>query len=132
MYIKPKLRCPTKKSIEKLSVILSVPNTPQMQDWEWEIADSKKLNDYISIYNKDHMTNDDRFTIMETILQAVECRIIDNGVPPRSWIKIKKILEKNKELHKDSIYYWSDIEWSLHRNASFKVSRYLRDINIGK
>lgn len=52
MRVKPKFRCTTGKSIDKLAEILSVPNTPDMQDWEWVIAEPYRINEYINLYKK--------------------------------------------------------------------------------
>jgi hypothetical protein len=45
---------------------------PHMQDWEWEVADSERINEFPSAYESGELSDDERFTLMETILQSFE------------------------------------------------------------
>jgi hypothetical protein len=111
MRREPKFRSVTRKSITKLSYIFKVQDSEFMQDWEWVIADHRRINEYIQLYLKMHMTDDDRFGIMETIIQSVEDLYSRNGFPPKQWSIVKKLLKRNKELHQYTVFYWSCLDW---------------------
>jgi len=111
MRRRPKFRCATKKSITKLASILGVSHTPDMQDWEWEIADPQRLREYIELYSKPHMNEDDRFTIMETMIQSIDDLFVRNRIPPKCWTRVQKLITSNPKLHQCSVLYWSSLDF---------------------
>jgi hypothetical protein len=97
-----------------------------MQDWEWEIADSARINDYICLYMKSHMNDDDRITLMETIIQSTEYLYSLNGFPPKQWRQVKLLLTANSKIHHYTIFYWSKLDgftpfydcWSISKEMN--------------
>jgi hypothetical protein len=97
-----------------------------MQDWEWEIADSARINDYICLYMKSHMNDDDRITLMETIIQSTEDLYSLNGFPPKQWRQVKLLLTANSKIHHYTIFYWSNLDgftpfydcWSISKEMN--------------
>lgn len=62
------------------------------------------------------MSDDDKFSLMETIIAALDEKLWEtNGVPPRAWKEIKKRLLNNKELHRYTIMYWSEMYFGYYR-----------------
>jgi hypothetical protein len=95
-----------------------------MQDWEWEIADTARLDEYLTAYKDGGLSDDERFTLMETIIQAFE----DLPVPldaDHRWAQILAALDRYIDLHAYTVWYWSDLEDELG-DESWRVSPYLR------
>ncbi|MCP5384447.1 MAG: hypothetical protein H6913_07510 [Altererythrobacter sp.] len=43
-----------------------------MQDWEFEVADANRIDEFLSAYQSQELTDDERFTLMEMIIQSFE------------------------------------------------------------
>ena len=119
-------RFPTADAIASLADRLGVPNDPSMQDWEWQIADPQRIDDYLSIYRSGELTDDERFTLMETILQSFEGLDADFGSDTR-WITVLDLLERNIQLHAYSIWHWADLD-NDEFSECWRVSQYMRII----
>jgi hypothetical protein len=65
-------RYPTRKAIDSLAARFDLPYTPFMQDWEWEVADSDRIDEFVAGYHSGELNEDERFTLMETIIQSFE------------------------------------------------------------
>lgn len=119
-------RFPTARAIASLAARFDVPNGPHMQDWEWEIADSNRLDEYLTAYKSGELTDDERFTLMETIMQAFEDLPASLDSEPR-WEETLMILDSNIDLHAYTVWYWSDLEDELGEE-SWRVTPYLRKL----
>jgi len=119
-------RFPTAAAIAAMASRFNVPHDPDMQDWEWKVADSTRLDEYLAAYRCGSLTDDDRFTLMETIIQAFE----DHPDPLHAnslWHKTLLLLDTGIDLHAYSVWYWSDLEDELG-DESWRVTPYLRKL----
>ena len=119
-------RFPTAEAISSLANRFELPNAPQMQDWEWEVADSKRIDEFLDTYLCGELTDDERFTLMEMIIQSFEELDSLMTVHPR-WTEFLKELRQNIDLHVYSVWYWSDLENELGEEA-WQVTPYFRKI----
>lgn len=90
----PKFRCPTKKAIKSLATRFGFRYSDNMQDWEWEVADYAQIDKIIETYKCNKLSDDERFTLMETIIQSME----DLGLALKfneKWSKVLINLIKN-------------------------------------
>ena len=117
-------RFPTLQSIVSLAERLNVTWHPSMQDWEWEIADSSRLDEYLALYQGGRLTGDERFTLMETIVQAFERLPAELESDPR-WHETLNLLDAKVDLHAYTIWYWSDLEDELGEEG-WRVTPFLR------
>ena len=95
------------------------PNTLEMQDWEWEVADSQRIGEFLSVYESGELTEDEQFILMETILQSFE----NLESPPQAnkhWQQVLDKLDKNVELHIYTLWYWA--------RGNFDISPLLRPL----
>ena len=78
-----------------------------MQDWEYEISDSKRLAEFITEYDKPDLTCKEKESLMEIILNSANELLISNNQPEfNKYIsEIKFRLSSNKELHRETINY---------------------------
>ncbi len=119
-------RYPTAEAIANLAVRFNVPNHPEMQDWEWEVADSSRLDEYLAVYNSGELTDDERFTLMETIIQAFENAPGELDAHPH-WGATLSILGVNFDLHAYTVWYWSG-QGHVRGEGEWRVSQPLRSI----
>lgn len=119
-------RFPTAEAMASLAARFNVPNESHMQDWEWEVADSNRIDEYLSAYKSDELSDDERFTLMETIIQAFEDLPVSLNSDHR-WTETLQLLDSNIELHAYTVWYWSDLEDELG-DESWRVTPFLRRV----
>jgi hypothetical protein len=54
-----------------------------MQDWPWEVADAERLDEFLAAYEGGNLSEDERFTLMEVILQSFEDLAASTGFDAR-------------------------------------------------
>jgi hypothetical protein len=124
--IEPEFRCPTKSAIDKLAEMFSLPNTPYMQDWEWEVADANRIEEFIKVYKNSSLTDDEKFTLMEIIIQSFEdtkTELHTNSL----WQTTLNLLKKNYKLHAYTVWYWSSFE-NGSINDAWRVAPFMREL----
>lgn len=83
-----------------------------MQDWEYEVGDARRLDDFIAAYQSGDLDEDERFTLMAMILASLD----DLGEAASAdvrWDTVRGLLEANIALHAYSIWYWASAESAL-------------------
>jgi hypothetical protein len=99
----------TKDSMENLAARFQLPYDISNQDWPWEVSDSTRLNEFIISYKNDDLTDDEKFTLMDLILQSFEDLESIEDLPKNSqWIEVCEFLNQNIELHIYTVWYWAD------------------------
>ena len=63
-------RFPTRTAIASLATRFGLPNTLEMQDWEWEVADYERIDEFLDTYETEDVTEDELFVLMEMLLQS--------------------------------------------------------------
>lgn len=119
-------RFPTAEAINSLAHRFQLPYTSQMQDWEWEVADPERIDEFLDAYISGELTDDEKFTLMETIIQSFEELASPITVHPR-WAEVIKELRQNIDLHIYSVLYWSDLEHELDEEP-WQITPYFREI----
>lgn len=119
-------RFPTAKAITSLAERFGLPNADLMQDWEWEVADPLRKDEFFHAYMHGGLSDDERFTIMETIIQSFE----EDDVAlesNRQWERVLTAIEDNLDLHIYTVWYWSDLE-NENIDDIWRVTPFLREI----
>lgn len=118
---------PSKNSIERLSKALHLRSVSNyMQDWEYEVADSKRLSEFISYYEQNSLNSNEKVTLMTLILASYDNYIKAFGEDVDYSKKIKQFLTYDMELFKNIIEYWSCDEEDLE--DCFAVTPLIRQI----
>jgi hypothetical protein len=97
-----------------------------MQDWEWEVADAARIDEFLAAYMSGELGEDERFTIMETILQSFEESELDLSSDAR-WKEVLAALEARIDLHAYSVWYWSCLDFEDSHDW-FRSTPHLRQI----
>ena len=125
-FLEPEIRHPTRDAIEKLALLFDLPNNDGMQDWEWEVADSERIDEFLEVYSMDSITDDERFVLLEMLLQSFEDSEIDIENDIR-WQSLLELINKYFKIHSYTIWYWScfDTPEVEHR---WRISKYMRNV----
>ena len=122
----PQPRYPTRQAIDSLAKRFGLENRPGMQDWEWEVADEARIDEFLAAYESGALTDDERFTLMETILQSFEQ--LPNSVDEDPRLpRLLALLGQNVPLHRHTIWHWCAYQVG-DLDEAFQVSPYMRTL----
>ncbi len=76
-----------------------------MQDWEWEVADSARLVEFLAAYSNPVLSAEERFSLMEILIQCVE-----DAKSLSAWSEIEPLVHASSILHASTIEYRSCLE----------------------
>jgi len=113
---------PNQLSRKNLAHKLNLHFDENMQDWEYEIADYKRLNDFLNEYEKATTTDSEKQSLMEIIIDSLNDLLLDEDkITFNQYINQTLLLLKtHKALHSGSLSYWV--------NGSFAISEILKVI----
>ena len=102
-------RFPTSDAREKLAARFDFPNEPKMQDWQWEVADHERIDEFLKAYKNGELSDDERYILMETILESFGG---SGEIEPPSlrWQETLGLIENNIELHIYTVCYWACLD----------------------
>ena len=109
-----------------LAVRLGLPFHSQMQDWDWEVADQKRFEEFIEVYRSGDISDSERHSLMEILIQCVE----DMGSGLRfdsAWGSIEPLLVARSCIHRSTVEYWACLE-GTEPDMQFQVSRNMRKV----
>ncbi|MDQ0059992.1 hypothetical protein [Paenibacillus harenae] len=117
-----------KEAIESLNKRLILPALdPYSQDWEYELADSSKLNEFITYYEKSTLTIDEKFALMALIISSFDDSLSEGKLSDHTRDTIKYLLIKDIEIHRNKIKYWAREEEDELEDC-FAVTPLMREI----
>jgi hypothetical protein len=122
------LRYPTRAAIDSLAKRFSLPNEPYMQDWEYEVADSMRLPEFLQALEREPFTDDERFTLSETVMECFEHLAAMGQEVEHSdgWKRFVALLRGRPELHARTLCYWSALDSELP--DAFRLSSLVRKL----
>ncbi|VTU01144.1 Uncharacterized protein OS=Rhodopirellula baltica SWK14 GN=RBSWK_06258 PE=4 SV=1 [Gemmataceae bacterium] len=102
----------TRAGQDALAARLGLTIDPYSQDWEWEIAQPEKFDEWLAVFRTAPLSDDERFSLMETLIQCVEDMVLSSGPPAEvealsQWQAVAALLQERPRLHASSIAYWS-------------------------
>lgn len=101
----PLVRHPTAEAIAALAARFGLPNHPGMQDWEYEVSDPARVDEFLAAYKLLELSEDERFVLMATIIDSFE-ELLDAGPDPR-WSEVLRLLEADFTTHVSTVHYWA-------------------------
>ncbi|HAS47169.1 MAG TPA: hypothetical protein DCS93_42190 [Microscillaceae bacterium] len=121
----PPPRYGTAAAIEVLAAILDLPNDGLMQDWSYEVADSSQVDAYLLLY-KQLTDEDERFVLMEMIIQAIEDQPTQ-ALMDRYCELLRPKLSEDFELHTYTIFYWASFD-NDDLEGCWRIAPYMRQV----
>ncbi len=91
-----------------LSKKLNLEFNEYMQDWEYEIADSNRIQEFIEAYDKPETSEKEKQSLMEIILASAN-ELLDDSNTSEFEKFLPSIIERLKnqqELHRGTLNYW--------------------------
>jgi hypothetical protein len=113
---------PNQKTRKKLAEKLKLKFDEGMQDWEYEIADSNRVMEFIEEYDKSLSTKKEKQTLMEMIIDSSNDLLCENRNAEfeKILLLINERLQNAIKLHKGTLNYW--------KSNNFEISKRL--INV--
>lgn len=115
-----------KEIIEQLSRKLSLPYMGFEQDWDVELADKNRIDDFISYYNENDLSAEMKYATMSILLASYDDFLNDKELDvDYRWYEIEIILKSEKGIFRDLIEHWavdSEIE------NMFRITPLIREI----
>ena len=95
-------------AIEYLNRLLHLPATGKEQDWDIELADATRLDDFLNVLDHQHLSDDQKQALMALIIASYD-DFLGLGQsafdPYRERIALH--LQKNPLLYEDLLNYWA-------------------------
>ncbi|WP_165251338.1 hypothetical protein [Paludisphaera soli] len=104
----------------------SLPDDLWMQDWPWEVADPSRFGEFLDAYRSGSLDEDERFTLMEMLIQCVEDMESPSIATSPEWRAVAALLTADPRLHASSVRYWSCLDDDLE--DAFAVSGPMRTL----
>lgn len=116
-----------REALEYLNKELLLPYTGIEQDWELEMANSQRVNEFLSFY-KNQLSIDIKIALMSLILASYDDLLNIKGVDiDKTWAEIKEILESEKGIFLELLAYWGLYDENAFENY-FKITPLIREI----
>lgn len=117
-----------KEIIEQLSKDLSLPYKGIEQDWDIEMADSNRIDEFIKFYRKSSLCDDKKVAVMSLILSSYEDFLNENDLEvDNRWDDIKSIFESERVIFINLISYWS-LSNEVEEDNLFRITPLLRNV----
>lgn len=112
-----------RKVIDYLNEKLLLPFDNLVQDWDIEMADSSRINEFIDFYKNNSLSLEEKKGLMSLIIASFDDYL--NEIETDSsdiWDQVSVLIKQEIEIFYDLIHYWSN---DRDEESSFKVSKYL-------
>lgn len=100
-----------------------------MQDWEYQVADCNRVDEFIAAYSGGELSEDEKFVLMETIIESFEdlARRGRDLTADFRWERILVVLDQNIALHAYTVWHWSYLNAETD-GEQFFVSPFIRRV----
>lgn len=98
----------------------------QMQDWEWEVADSTRFEEFLKVYHANDLDDPERHSLMELLIQCIEDMEVES-LFDSAWLSVESLLLVRSDIHHFTIEYWACLDEN-EADAIFKVSPNMRKV----
>ena len=117
-----------KKTVEEVSNKLSLCFTGIEQDWAVEMADSKRIDEFLDFYQQIDLPINEKLAVVSLILASYDNFLNEKDLKvDERWEVIKSLLKSERELFSDLIDYWS-LSGVIEGDLIFKITPLIRDI----
>jgi hypothetical protein len=88
-----------------------------MQDWEYEVSDFSRIDEFIIEYKKSSTTLTERNSLMEIILDSINSALEEqaNCNLASYMAQAKELLTINKDQHRGTISYWTRNNFAISK-----------------
>jgi len=115
----------TGDAINYLNRVLNLPAMGCEQDWDIELADANRINEFVLFYEEESLSDDKRSALMALIIASLEDLAYAEPIDKGMWGKISKLLCLDYELHQQLIQYWSLMD-KTNEEDFFEITKLMR------
>jgi hypothetical protein len=94
------------EAIKKLNSLLDLPYRDGMQDWDIELADSNRIQEFCDFYEREDLDPHEKQALMALLIASYNDYLEERGNEVLLWSKIAALLRKDFDLHKSTLLYW--------------------------
>jgi len=131
--IRPYLRLFSNKSkmeemkLTRFEELLSIKIEPFMQDWDIELADAARVEEFCDVYERQFWAEQEKSDLMRLIVASYDDALREGKVENQMWERISHLLKRDYDLHKDTIQYWSLMDEEDEENL-FPATSFVREV----
>ena len=89
----------TRDAIIFINAILHLPSTGREQDWDIELADPDRADEFVSFLEQNTLTVEQKIALMSLILGSFEDLVIQKRAPRELWERIRRLLQEDRNLY---------------------------------
>jgi hypothetical protein len=115
------------ESASRLTSMLGLPFLGDMQDWQYVCGDSHRLGEFLDVYERGGLSDDDRFALMALIVSSLDDWIQAGGTDAAVLERVRRHLVADLDLHEYTVHYWCVLE-ELDLENVFHVTPFMREI----
>jgi hypothetical protein len=114
--------------IEQINKMLILPCLGTEQDWDIEMADSNRIDEFVKFYKEGNLCDDKKVAVMSLILSSYDDLLNENNLEiDDKWNEIKSILKSERKIFIDLIDYWS-LNNEVEKDNLFRITPLIRNI----
>ncbi len=122
----------TKDAIEYLNKNLSLPSTGIEQDWEIELADLNRIEEFVLFYRNSSLNEEEKRALMSLVIASYDDYLNEKHISNKNYEnEIKELLKLDKPLFSELIDYWS-LEGESDPENYFKITPFIRNIKASQ
>ncbi len=114
------------EAIKKIAANLNLKYDIHSQDWEYESADSNRIEEFLGYYINNKLNSIEKIILLKILLESYNDYVIEKGFNSYYSKKLKEILKNENALFKDIIKYWSCEGEELE--DSFYITPFIREV----
>jgi transcriptional regulator with XRE-family HTH domain len=100
-------RPPSRAARDALAKRFGLPNEEWMQDWEYQVADAARIDEFLA-YAETDPDDDEAFSLMMMIFQSFE-DLGEAALHDPRWERVVRLLQRRFELHRSTLRYWANL-----------------------
>lgn len=119
----------TKEVIKSISQKLSLPFTGIEQDWEVELADSARVEEFIIFYKNEKLISAEKKVLMSLIFASYDDLLTEREIDSDAlWAEITSLINEDRSLFTELLDYWR-LEGEEVPENYFKITPLIREIS---
>jgi len=118
----------TKEAVDSLTQKLDLPkNDGFSQDWEYEVSDSSKVEEFLYSYENLGLNKDEKYALMTIIISSYNDAIEEGTMDERTKEKIKFLLLSEVDIHRNIILNWAMLDEEDIENC-YAIAPFMREV----
>jgi hypothetical protein len=98
---------PTKNAIVFLNKALNLPATGREQDWDIELADANRVNEFVDYFENHALDKEYKLALMALIMGSLEEASCGKSIPKEIWERVTRLLRSDPTLYADLVKRWA-------------------------